>query len=53
MNFIDSIAREWVDGWWAGGGVGGGEGGGKTNLYRLFGVAMMSRSIHIEPRQGH
>ena len=50
MNFIDSVAR--------GGRVGGGravgrevgEGGGKTNLYRLFGVAMTSRSIHTEPR---
>ena len=47
MNFIDSVARGWVGGWRAGGGVG--EGDGKTN-YRLFGVAMTSRSIHTEPR---
>ena len=45
MNFIDNIARGWI-----GGAAGGGEGGGKTNLYRLFGIAMTSRSIHIEPR---
>ena len=48
MNFIDSVARGWVGGWRAGGGAG--EGGGKTNLYRLFGVAVTSRSIHTEPR---
>ena len=48
MNFIDSVAMRWVGRRWAGGEVG--EGGGKTNLYRLFGVAMMSRSIHTEPR---
>ena len=47
MNFIDSVARGWADGWRAGGGVG--EGGGKTNPYRLFGVAMTLRSIHTEP----
>ena len=48
MNFIDSVARGWVGGWRAGEGVG--EGGGKTNLYKLFGIAMMSRSIHTEHR---
>ena len=57
MNFIDSVARGWVGGWVARrqvhGGAGVGERGGKTNLYRLFGVAVMSRSIHTEPRLCH
>ena len=50
MNFIDSGAREvggQVQGW---GGKRAGVGGGKTNLNRLFGVAMMSRSTHTEPK---
>ena len=52
MNFIDSVARGGrVGGGRAvGRGGAGGEGGGKTNLYRTFGVAMTSRSIHTEPR---
>ena len=50
MNLIDSVPRGWVGGWMVGGRVGVGERGGKTNLYRLFGVAMTSRSIHTEPR---
>ena len=51
MNFIDCVARGWAGGWRADGGVG--EGGGKTNLCRLFVVAMTSGSIHPEPRKGH
>ena len=50
MNFIDSIARRWAGEYRVGGGVGMGEGGSNTKLYRLFGAAMMSRSIHSEPR---
>ena len=42
-EFIDSVARR-VGGWVVG------EGGGKTNLYRLFGVAITSRSTHTVPR---
>ena len=45
MNFIDSVARGWVDGRQVEGW--GGEGGSKTNLNRLCRVAMTS-SIHTE-----
>ena len=53
MNFIDSVARGWVSGSQVNGGQSrwrGRVGGGKTNLNRLFGVAMTSRSINTEPR---